>query len=80
MKSHTHLQKEHLTAKVFSPKPCIKLLCISDDVDPLVYSSNIQRRFGHIDIIVSAGDLYLNYYNYIVTMLNKPLYFCLWQP
>ncbi|MEM9424709.1 MAG: metallophosphoesterase [Spirochaetota bacterium] len=53
----------------------MKVLCISDDVDPLIYSSGIQERFRHIDIILSAGDLYFNYYNYIVSMLNKPLYF-----
>ncbi len=55
--------------------PPIRLLCIADDVDPLVYSNGIEQRFAHVDIILSAGDLYFNYYNYIVTMLNKPLYF-----
>ncbi len=52
-----------------------KILCISDDVDPLVYSSGIQQRFEHIDMVLSAGDLNFGYYNYIVSMLNKPLYF-----
>ncbi len=56
-------------------RPRVRILCISDDVDALVYSSGIQARFAHIDMILSAGDLYFNYYNYIVSMLNKPLYF-----
>ena len=56
-------------------KDSIRILCISDDVDPLVYSNGIQERFAHVDIVLSAGDLYFNYYNYIVSMLNKPLYF-----
>ena len=68
-----------LLRKTSNPPPPAKkqcrILCISDDVDPLLYSPNIQEHFGDIDIILSAGDLYFNYYNYIVTMLNKPLYF-----
>nr|MDA3941125.1 metallophosphoesterase [Spirochaetia bacterium] len=53
----------------------IKLLCISDKVDPLIYSSNIKNRFKDIDLILSAGDLELNYYGFIVSSLNKPLLF-----
>ena len=60
---------------VAGSKDSIRILCISDDVDPLVYSNGIQERFAHVDIVLSAGDLYFNYYNYIVSMLNKPLYF-----
>ncbi len=53
----------------------IKVLCISDKVDPLIYSSNIKKRFGNIDLILSAGDLDMDYYGYIVSSLNKPLLF-----
>jgi Icc-related predicted phosphoesterase len=53
----------------------MKILCISDMVDPLVYSSKIKERFGAVDLILSAGDLPMEYLSYIVTTLNKPLYF-----
>ncbi len=53
----------------------LRILCISDKVDPLIYSSNVKTRFGNIDLILSAGDLELNYYGFIVSSLNKPLLF-----
>ena len=53
----------------------LKILCISDIVDPLIYSSNIKKRFNNIDLILSAGDLDMDYYGFIVSSLNKPLLF-----
>ncbi len=53
----------------------LKILCISDKVDPLVYSNNIKTRFKDVDIILSGGDLDLKYYGFIVSSLNKPLLF-----
>jgi len=53
----------------------LKILCISDQIDPQVYSANIKERFSDIDIILSAGDLPLDYLDFIVSTLNKPLFF-----
>ncbi|MCL2243011.1 MAG: metallophosphoesterase [Treponema sp.] len=53
----------------------MKILCISDHIDPLVYSSGIKQRFSDIDLILSAGDLPMDYIDFIVSNLNKPLYF-----
>ena len=53
----------------------MKILCISDQIDPLVYSQNIKERFADVDLILSAGDLPLDYLDFIVSSLNKPLYF-----
>jgi len=44
-------------------------------MDPLIYSSQLKERFGDIDLILSAGDLDLDYYGFIVSTLNKPLLF-----
>ncbi|HPE37448.1 MAG TPA: metallophosphoesterase [Spirochaetales bacterium] len=52
----------------------MKLLCVSDEVDPVVYSPRIKERFGDVDAILAAGDLPMEYLSYIVTMLNKPLF------
>lgn len=51
----------------------IKMLCVADEVDLIVYSSSIKERFGDIDLILSAGDLPNEYLGFITSMLNKPL-------
>lgn len=53
----------------------MKILCISDATDPLVYSENIVSRYGDVDLIIAAGDLNLKYYEFIISSLNKPLFF-----
>ena len=53
----------------------MKILCISDHIDPLVYSNSIKKRYADIDFILSAGDLPLDYLDFIVSNLNKPLFF-----
>ncbi len=52
-----------------------KILCISDHVDPLIYSNQLKERFKDVDLVMSAGDLDLPYYGFIVSTLNKPLLF-----
>ncbi len=53
----------------------MKLLCISDHIDPIIYSAGLKTRFADVDLVLSAGDLSLDYYDFIVSTLNKPLYF-----
>jgi Icc-related predicted phosphoesterase len=53
----------------------IRILCISDHIDPLVYSPYIKKRFAEVDLILGAGDLPLSYYDFIVSSLNRPLFF-----
>jgi len=53
----------------------VKILCISDKIDPQVYSSQIKERFSGIDLILSAGDLPMDYLDFIISSLNKPLLF-----
>ncbi|MDR2541937.1 MAG: metallophosphoesterase [Treponema sp.] len=53
----------------------MKILCISDQIDPQIYSNNIKERFSDIDFILSAGDLPLDYLDFIISSLNKPLFF-----
>jgi calcineurin-like phosphoesterase family protein len=51
----------------------MRILCVSDQVDPLVYSTRIRERFGGIDLVLAAGDLPLEYLGFITSMLNCPL-------
>jgi Icc-related predicted phosphoesterase len=53
----------------------MKILCISDQIDPLVYTNTIKERFGDVDLILSAGDLPMDYLDFIISSLNKPLFF-----
>jgi Icc-related predicted phosphoesterase len=53
----------------------LKILCVSDQIDPLVYSESIKERFKDIDLVLSAGDLPLDYLDFIISSLNKPLLF-----
>jgi hypothetical protein len=53
----------------------MKILCIADHIDPLVYSPGIKERFRDVGLVLSAGDLPLTYYDFIVSTLNKPLLF-----
>ncbi|MDR2793844.1 MAG: metallophosphoesterase [Treponema sp.] len=51
----------------------MKILCISDHLDPLVYTASIKERFKDVDLILSAGDLPQDYLDFVITSLNKPL-------
>jgi len=53
----------------------MRLLCLADHVDPLIYSNGLKERYGKVDLILSAGDLALGYYDFVVSTLNKQLYF-----
>ncbi len=54
-------------------KNVVRMLCVADEVDLLVYSNQICERFSDIDLVLSAGDLPNEYLEYIVSMLNRPI-------
>ena len=53
----------------------MKILCVADHIDPLVYSTQVKNRFRDIKLVLGAGDLPLEYYSFIVSSLNVPLLF-----
>ncbi|MDX9898484.1 MAG: metallophosphoesterase [Spirochaetia bacterium] len=53
----------------------MKILCVSDIVDPLVDSIGIKERFGDVELVLGAGDLPMAYLSYIVSALNRPVLF-----
>ena len=53
----------------------MKILCISDQVDPLIYTNSVKERFNDVDIVLCAGDLPMEYIDFVVSSLNKPTYF-----
>jgi hypothetical protein len=48
----------------------VKILCVADHVDPLVYSMTIKKRFADADLVLSAGDLPMEYLGFIASNLN----------
>ncbi|MDR1469062.1 MAG: metallophosphoesterase [Spirochaetaceae bacterium] len=51
----------------------MKILCVSDFIDPLVYSASIKDRYRDVDLVLSAGDMPLDYLEFIVSSLDRPL-------
>jgi Icc-related predicted phosphoesterase len=59
----------------FRTAPELRILCISDHVDPLVYSLNARERFRDVDLVLSAGDLNMSYLGFVASTLNRPVLF-----
>ena len=49
----------------------MKILGIADATDTLIYSSVAPSLYKDVDLVISAGDLPIRYYDYIATMLRK---------
>jgi len=55
----------------------IKILCVSDVIEPALYPNLDDRRFHDISLILSCGDLPPEYLSFLVNALRAPLYYVL---
>lgn len=53
----------------------MKILLIADKEHKALYDFFDRERWGDIDLILSAGDLKPAYLRFLVTMINKPLFY-----
>ncbi len=53
----------------------MKILCVSDEIDPFIYTPSVKQSFGDVEAVLCAGDLPMDYIDFIVSTLNKPTYF-----
>lgn len=53
----------------------MKVLLISDKIVEHIYSNSISERLKDIDFVISCGDLPNYYLEFIVSTLNKPLFY-----
>ncbi|MBM3709491.1 MAG: metallophosphoesterase [Actinobacteria bacterium] len=53
----------------------MKILLISDQVLEHIYNNSLSERMSDIDFIISCGDLPSYYLEFIVSTLNKPLFY-----
>ncbi len=52
-----------------------RILILSDKVVDFIYSPAVQQRFGHVEMVISCGDLPYYYLEYVISVLNVPLFF-----
>lgn len=52
-----------------------KVLSLSDKQIDSIYSSQVKTRFANVDLILGCGDLAYYYLEFVVSMLNVPLYY-----
>jgi Icc-related predicted phosphoesterase len=55
--------------------PKLKILAISDVEQSTLYGPQIRDRFEDAAFVISCGDLPFDYLDYIISSLNKPLYY-----
>lgn len=53
----------------------MKLLLVADKEDKYIWDHFDPARFRDVDFILSAGDLKADYLSFLVTMVNKPLFY-----
>lgn len=53
----------------------MNILAISDVKVPFIYSPRIRDRFGETDLVVACGDLPYYYQEYVLSLLDVPLFF-----
>jgi uncharacterized protein len=55
----------------------MKILCISDRVERMLYGPNLISYARGVEAVISCGDLPFDYLEYIVTFLGVPVYYVL---
>ncbi len=52
-----------------------RILSISDTISDVIYSPRARARFADTDLVISCGDLPYYYVEYVVSMLDTPVFF-----
>jgi Icc-related predicted phosphoesterase len=56
-------------------KEKMKILAVSDEVAEALYGESLTTRVGAVDLVLGCGDLPADYLEFLVSMLNVPLYY-----
>src|SRR5436853_7562460 len=56
-----------------APRDSMRVLAVSDVVEPQLYSSSLKSWLGPVDLIISCGDLPPYYLDFLASHLNVPL-------
>lgn len=58
-----------------SPLMSIRILAVSDQIDPRIHSATLRERMPDIDLVFGCGDIPARYLEFLADALNKPVYF-----
>ncbi|MEJ5198441.1 MAG: metallophosphoesterase [Anaerolineae bacterium] len=53
----------------------MRILTVSDKVEPVLYGPYLRERVGKIDLVLGCGDLPDYYLEYIIGLLDAPLFY-----
>src|SRR5574341_180952 len=53
----------------------MKILALSDEVVDFIYSPRIKEKYADVDLVLGCGDLPFYYLEFIVTMLDVPVFY-----
>lgn len=53
----------------------MKILALSDEVVEFIYGPHLKEAYADVDLVIGCGDLPFYYLEFVVTMLNVPLYY-----
>lgn len=53
----------------------IRVLAVSDQVDPRIYSASLKERMSDVRIVFGCGDLPASYLEFLADALDRPVYF-----
>ena len=51
----------------------LRILAVSDHVEPQLYNSSVVDWMGQVDLIISCGDLPPGYLDFLITNLSAPM-------
>ena len=55
----------------------LKVLAVTDEVDPRIYSTSLRQRMGDVDLVISCGDVPASYLEYLTDALHRDVYYVL---
>jgi hypothetical protein len=68
--------KNRLAGKlVIRQNECVKILAVSDQAVDRIYGLASSGHFQDVELILGCGDLPYEYLEYLVTMLNVPMFY-----
>ncbi|HRA47511.1 MAG TPA: metallophosphoesterase [Thermomicrobiales bacterium] len=55
----------------------IRILAVSDQIDPRIHSASLRERMSDIDLVFGCGDVPARYLEFLADALDRPVYFVL---
>ena len=55
----------------------VKLLAVSDQVDPRIHSASLRERMSDVDLVLGCGDVPARYLEFLADALDRPVYYVL---